>query len=704
MTRFFAFCLVLASLFWQGGLSAGPLPLSSLGAVYRPDVPFPQFYPYWHDSALVETALGNGSTGARVLGGSLHVYVKNAGATPLTLEEVRLDGIRLNEAIVFSEEKRKRGIHPASLFLSKLPASQRQHLVTLGEPVWWRVDPQTVSPGGAAEVTIRLRRAPQFKSTRLRLEGKGAAWEVEVPLTPALPQIASLSFSPTLKEVTLYFRHPKQAGARPIALRMDGQDVTSMASLAVDPKVGLAVAVLRLREPLAPGSYHCFQGHYADGSLAIAGLRAYSGEFAYGVWGSRRGKEGDEALARAYLQDIYDHNINVQMEMVGSAAVAEFLKTDAGQAFCRQLGIRRMVSEPGKGRTQNPFAFFLVDEPDCGDYRVSSLPPAYRLGSLAQALVERSADFRQRDPLTPQLLNVDMTYKPDNWYIYGQLPDIFAADPYYQERLRECYWDHPERLPLYVKPTFVYAVGTVAHSACAPRPLHLILNSVCRIDPATGRRFRFGTPEEKRVEVYYALAAGARGLSFWWYTPQPNAPCHGCGAEEPEARALWREIGLLGAEVRTLGSVLTRSCPAPVPVQATRRLWVRSLVAGLDTLVLLVVNDDHANDRLGTVVRPVENATLTVDLPTWLAPRDVFEVTDAGLKDASWKREGGKVALNLGTVQLTRLLVLTADTRLRPDLENLYRTQFAERAARLRSSEEKENGRTSFFRLEERPS
>jgi len=59
--------------------------------------------------------------------------------------------------------------------------------------------------------------------------------------------------------------------------------------------------------------------------------------------------------------------------------------------------------------------------------------------------------------------------------------------------------------------------------------------------------------------------------------------------------------------------------------------WVRSLVAGLDTVVILCVNDDCANDRLGTTIRPVENAKLDVILGTVNVSRLLVVTSDAGL-------------------------------------------------------------------------
>jgi len=653
-----------------------------LGMFYRADRPFPQFLPFWREAWSLKDATGETLQYAYAgmpVGGSVHVFLRNTGLEPLEVEEVRLEGLSLKRAIAFSEQKRKRLLRPASIYFADLTTAERERLLSAGEPVWWRVEPQPVSPGGTAQVLVRLRRTPQSKTLRLGLQWNGGTLEVLVPVRPDHPRMAGIFFSSALNRVYLYLHHPGDGGRKPRRILLDGRDVTRDSTIGYDETLDIVPVVLRRRKPLSPGSFHVFQAEYEDGLTASAGIRAWSGDFAYGMWGSKPGKEGDDELARWYVWDLYEHNINVQMEMVGSAAVRGFLKSEAGRQLCAELGIRRMVNEPGKGNLKEPWAYFLVDEPDCGDYRVQELKPHLRVGSLAQALVQRSRELRARDPLTPHLLNVDLTFKPDNWYIYGQLPDILAADPYYQERIRAAYYDHPDRLPLYTKALYVYAVGRVCQSACAPKPLHLILNSVHHIEKE--QPFRFATPEEKRVEVYYALAVGAKGLSYWWYTPVP--PYLGVGADDPQARALWRAIGLLGAEVRTAGPVLVRSCPAPLPVTASRRLWVRTLLAGLDTVVVICVNDDYASDRLGTVVRPLERAEVNLRLPAWLEPKEAFEITFEGPRDIAWERRGADVALHLGRVDLTRLILISADPQLRDHLQALYQEQFAAKVARL---------------------
>lgn len=659
---------------------AGEIEL--LGTCYRADEPFPEYLPFWTESWSLKTAAGDTqqyATRSMPTGGSAHVFFRNATETALEINEVLLEGVSLTRAIAFSEQRRKRELYPASIHFADLSESERDRLISAGEPVWWRVEPQPVPPGGTAEVFVRLRRTPHRKALGLTLKLANGTAEAVVPVQRAPSRLAGISFSPQLDRVYAYVRAFTDDRQRPSRVTLDGEGVTSLAEIGFDPASSVCPIVIQSVRPLANGSFHCLRVDDDGGGSTMAGVRAWNGDLMYGIWGYGTTRKGDATYADAAARHVRDwavHNVNVHMGMPAHR-LRDFLRSDPGRQLCESLGLRVMAR--WAGNLPNPLAYFLLDEPDCGDYRVKGLKPHQRVGSLAQSLVKRSYELRSKDATRPQLLNVNMTFKPDNWYTYGQLPDIFAADPYYQERLCDAYWKHPDRLPLYTKATYVHAVGSVCHSACAPRPLHLLLNSVRHTEK--DRQFRFGTPEEKRVEAYYALAAGAKGISYWWYTPIGR--CYGCGAQDPQAAALWREIGLVGAEVRTGGPLIVRSCPAQLPMTASRRLWVRCLLAGLDTVLAICVNNDHASDRVGTVVQPLARAQATIQLPSWLKPKDAFEITCRGVGDVAHEYANAGVTLQLGQVVLTRLVVITSDTELRTRLNALYDARFAQSARRL---------------------
>jgi len=665
-----------------------------LGAYYRADQPFGHFSRFWHEGWNLPEDQDEDSKNAtrqESLGGSIHIFIKNNDSQTLDINDVLLQGISLKESIVFSDQRKKR--KPASIYFGNLTKNRINQLISAGEPVWWRIDPQKIEPGGCGEVLIRLRQKPESSVNQIGLVYQNDTMDISVPIQDSYPRVTGVSFSNNLDMVYLYFRHPDGGGYGPSQIFMNGQDVTSQATIRHDSRIDTAVAFVQLQKKLKAGSFHCFQGKYDDGVIASAGIRAWSDDFAYGMWGGKPGNAKDVTAARSYVTEITDHNINVQMPQVGSSAVQAYYKSESGKRFCKSRSLKKVIDQPGKWGESDPFLFFIHDEPDCGDYLIKGLEWNKKVGALAQWAVQRSHELRDADPTKLQMLNLNMTFKPHNWYTYGQLPDVLSADPYYQARIRTAYKSHPERLQNYIKATYIYAISKVCQSACEPKPLHIILYSVSHIDHNNNQRFRFPTPEEKRIEVYYALAAGAKGISYWWYTPSKGSKgttAYGVGAASADsdtgAGSLMREIGLMGAEVRTAGPLIVRSCPVKLPIQVKGVMSVNALLSGLDTMVFLAVNEQYANDRSGTVYKPIDKgAKITADLPTWLKPKEVFEITSKGIQDIQWKCSGTELQINLDQMDLTRMVVATGDSRLRHQLAAHYKKTFASKVRKLES-------------------
>ncbi len=647
-----------------------------LGVQYRADTAFPEHECFWHESQFPGPC-----SPSSPLGASLHVFIRNDGPAPVTVRDMTLAGLSLKDSLVIQEQVAKR--HPASIYFASLTPAQLQTLLEAGEPVWWKTDPPTLEPGSTAQVMVRLRQIPLTPTVDVSIVHSEGTLPTTVPIDANQPRVAGAGFSSDLATVYLYWRS-NPAGLAPVTILLDGIDVTAATMTGNDPSVGVSVSVLHLTQPLDLNSFHVFQGVYADGRMASAGVRAHDNEFVYGMWGAAPGDEGDVQTARDYITEVTDHNINTQVVTLGSAAVQSYLKTTEGQLFAAQRGLGFVIDEVQKWAVLDPRMMFIRDEPDAADSRVTGLPENKKVGSLALSCVQEGDAFRVAEPAVPTALNLDMTYKPYNWYNYGQVPDVLMSDPYYQARLREALWNNPQRIPLYSKATYIYAVAQLAQSSSEPNPLHIVLYSVQYVDP-TGRRFPFPTAESKRIEVYYALAGGAKGISYWWYIP--GKPANGVGAGpirgDSGALNLWREIGLLGAEVRTASPVLSRSCPAALDVQASPGLWARALVAGLDTIVLLAVHDEYANDEAGCHYIPFMDASLSVDLPAWMPSATVFEVSALGTSDVSTQVAGSRLQVNLGWTDLTRMIIVTSDPTLRAQLQQRFDDQFQEKVCRI---------------------
>ena len=651
------------------------------GTYYFPDKPFPEYMPLWQEGWSFKGEDGLKLVYAKPdmpLGGYAFIYFKNTGGNPMTVNDLSIEGIKMSEALTkdwnpTNLDQR----YSASILISKLPKAQIDKLMDAGWPTWWMMEPLTIQPGAQGEIVIRLKRSPKPEQLKIGIITDRGTLDASVVPSKAQPQFGTISFDTDLKMVYLYPRH-LTAGAKPAKVIIDGKDVTASSTITADKSLALSAIVVKLDQPIKMMTYHTFRVEYPDGSAAQAGIRAWGHDMIYGMWSSPSGGGDPEEELKSFIDDYALHNVNCVMPyVVGSAR--SYFDTDAGWDYCESKGVGRMTMWPNKIRVET--LLFAQDEPDACDANFQSVEPAKRLGAGGQWLVEWAWALRDRAPKTPVLLNIDNTYKPENWYMYHQLPDVPCVDPYYTEQQDFQDFADPYHFQAHTRPTYVQAVAAISQSSCQPKPLHVILLS-CRHQSPTFKG-RFATPEEKRMEVYYSIGGGAKGLSYWMFASGGDSSCLGEGSKE--SKALWNEVGLMGAEVRTAGPVITSSCPVDLPTKTSKFLWVRSLLAGNDTLAVVTVNDNVACDRLGTVVRPCQNAQVSVTLPSWLDPKDAFEVTPDGVKDVSWKIDGGSVNLSLGTVQVSSFVIVTANPGLRAQLQNRYQKMFAANVAKIKA-------------------
>jgi hypothetical protein len=604
--------------------------------------------------------------------GALMVLVKNTGASSVTVDDFTINGQGLKNGIKCDLNKLyKCDINACSCFT-------KQTLIDAGAPVWWRVDPNPIPAGGTAEVYVRMRNriATTLSCNIVPTSGSSVPTSITVSGN-AIPRVASYAMSSDMTNVFLYLRHPT-AGTQPTQILVDNVDKTSSSTICADADLDLAVVKIATGSALARGSFHTFQAVYSGGAKASTGLRVFYDNFKCATWGCP--PLANDTERHNELVDRGNHGVN--MFTVGTGDLSDYLKTTAGKALMDQYGMKYTTYSVDDPRT---YAYFLCDEPDIGDYNVgTNIAPTVndRIGCLAQGLWAKAQQKKINYASVPCMLNVDETFKPYNYYHYGHLPEILSTDPYYTQVLCDVFWKRPWQIPVFTKAIYKYAHVATANAACEPRPLHVIMNS-CRYQDGT-KVFRFGTPEEKRLEAYYSLAGGAKQFGYWWLSPIGVNTSGFCGLgkrTEPGSSALWREIGLINNEALLASQVLVNSAPTVMPITTNPgSLWVRALVSGTDTLVLIGVNDDHANDQSGTLIRPIPNVEVSFDLPSWLtSPTHVFEVSYRGITNVSNSINSGTMTISTGRVDVSKMIIITKNSSLKSSLETLYTNTYLPR-------------------------
>jgi len=683
-----AFLLVLFSL-QTSAPNNGEQGLQLVHCVFTRDAEFPELMTYIKDGWDLKHGMAPPKPYRDIfpLGATIRAYVKNRSSDAAGLDDITLNGINLADHIRPLHREHS-GLRAASFLLNDPETTSEQtkkRLEEMGSPIWHRVRPNPVPPGKFAEIVIRLRRIPDVKILNLSFGHSGVpAFQVQTGSDPELV-ITGINFSRKIDRVYLYVSQPDGLDFEMKSIELDGETATPEGGL--KSTHGFLPLEIPLEQSWEYGSFHFISVETAQGLRDAALVRARDDFFALGMWGYRNHGNTDAERARDTCRAFRDHLFNTHMGMAGGQT--GYLQKEEGLALLEEMGLRLMDRDAEKANVKHPriYARFLLDEPDAHEHAVEKLPGHLRLGSYAQAIVGRQEKWTGIDPRNLSLLNVNLTYKPENWMVYGQLPDILAVDPYYQMRLKDVYWKHPGWLAKYCHPFYVFAISETAGWACRPRPLHVILNAVSF--RKKNRVFRYATPGEKRIEFYYALAAGAKGISYWWFTPYGN--CRGCGSSDPEAKALMREMAVLNAEARSLEPLFAHSSPAarpgsrfdPFTTCLPYWLMARTLFAGPGAAAIILVNRDHASDRAGTYYQEIPRAKIDFLVPRGMKDPKVFRFASGKMAPVDNRREGDILKMEIQKIALTEILIVTDD----PSIPERVRSRWEKVSPMLKDKE-----------------
>jgi hypothetical protein len=657
--------LLAALVMALAGAPAVDAAVNIIGTQYQPDQVFSQWDCFWHDGNYPTSCQTNN------YGATVHVYVKNTGASSVAINDATLAGYSLKTVIKQSTDG---GINPdlqnsIYFYWDNPPAD----IINAGEPVWYRFDPPTIVAGGVAQVAVRLRYIPATPTVSIGVAlSDGSTLTTNITVNANAAQVASLGYSEDLRKIYIHWRRPVSSGsgAAPASVWLNGTNVTSLTTTVGDTNLNFAASVISLPNPLPFFSYHVYQGVYADGKTATASQRAWTNKFIYGAYG------GFEIDCNDWIPEASAHGLNN----------AQIAAPCAGTTVARTYGYGYTCQDVGKLNATDPDMWFLNDEPDgeednqCNTHCNTGLNipcgGGHNVGTLViKEAINHGAEFRSHRPNVPLMVNLDNGLKPQSYFTWGPALDILQFDNYYQRRLSDAYWRFTRLIPLYRKATYIYAHARVGCAGAEPNPSNQILYLCkwkCTYEDCGANLnniWPFPTPECRRIEVYYSLAGGSKGLSHWWFTG--GSPSFGL-KKDAEGAPLWKEMGLLGNEIKTARPLIVTSHPVDLPLTTSSNVWARALASGTDSLILYVVNDDYYNDFTGCHYNQISNATVTATLPSWMQSPTAFEVTPAGLRDVNTQLNGNQLQVNLGTLKLTRMIILTTNPQLRTTLQQRY--------------------------------
>ncbi len=624
--------------------------LTVIGTMYREDQMFPELDCYWNGGNYPNACPTNHP------GVTLHVYVKNTGASSATITDAILGGYSMATVIKRSTDSsiNEKGLNSIYFNWDNPPA---EIVSNLGEPVWWKADPRTVAAGAVAQVAVRLRYVPTTNTLHMTVGNSAGNISTNITKDGSAPRIQSIGYSEDRKQVYLHWR--RSGGAAPASVYLNGTNVTSLTTTVGDATINYAASVINLTTPLPHFSYNVFQGIYSDGKVAAASQRAWTNKFIYATYCKFSNRTCDQ-----WIDEAMAHGFNnIQMNLCGMCL---------GTAYTSQ-GYGYTIDDPGKLNTADPDMWFVYDEPDipewnqsvnhCGTgLRIPCIQDKYP-GTLVQKWgIERGAELRNSRANVPITVNLDSGGQPYTYYHWGPAVDVLQSDSYYEPRLSNAYFEQQNRIGLYGKAKLSYAIGRVLCAGAEPNPSSHLLYSTEQAD------WPMPTPKSKRFEVYYTLAGGSKSIGYWWLE-------NGGGLDSTDA-ALWKELGLCGNEIKTARDLIVRSTPVNMTIAPNNNwIWARGMASGIDSMIVYVVNDNYFNDITGCHVTNVPNANITNTLPSWMVAgtTTAFEIGTGGKPaDTSFALNGNKLTVFLGTLSYTRMIIITTNASLRGTLENRF--------------------------------
>ena len=575
-------------------------------------------------------------------GGYIQVYLNNEKGGPLHFRSIRLLDNKGGQLDLPADFVSKGPYSSPRLGLPE-DSPKLATIVAVGDPVWFDVEPSPVPAGGRAKLTIRCRTQPKEPPTIVINDSEKLTLSLK-HRGPASVRISSVSFSYDLKRVYVYVERSSGKVGPVETILWDGADRSGkmLPQQRTWERGDVAGFILSLAEPLKRGDYHQVTAITADGRMDTVQVKVRDAFFPICMFGPPVNEE-------VFLRDMARHHFN---------SIAWY---DVPPEKAIQFGLRTFSEHYSTSNHSAVYGAFLPDEPDCKDWSCKGLKTWLRLGTYGMLCVEKWREVRAANPAALAMLNLNSTFKPVNWMCYAQLGDIAAHDPYYTFHIE-----------IMKDPMIVYASMKVLTDNCRPKP-SLPLLFACSWGPGDGLNpknmfytewSRFTTPEEIELQNAYALAAGVKGISYWWYRNAPTV-----GNNPPMLRAM----GRVNVRVRQIMDHAAHGIPtdwakAEMPGKPKRhpiasgpvRVWCRTIWSPPDAVVVFVCHNEYTSDKKGFSSEPIENVPVTVHVPQlWEGPVGLYEVTDSGTGEpAILSIKDGQVSFTVPSLKVSNWYVI----------------------------------------------
>jgi len=464
-------------------------------------------------------------------GSSLHIFVHNNTESPISAQDIFLNG-------------KKVAIRDAD-----------------SPVVWWRLLPETVLQNGYGELTIYLQK--ELKDT-LSVEAEFNAGKIkaDIPPTEKPFQISQAVFADNSLYIYL-------SGISDVDnVFFDGKKISRHCEYYPIISDNKLLFIYKFENPPIKGSHHLL-GVEKGKEKVESIIRVFEFPFVIGSYGNT----GSGSI-KAYAE----HNLNTYLSF-HSMRIEELDRL-------KEAGLRSISSNKDKDAIlaikDHPalLAYYLLDEPDVRDYFCKDVTWKRHIGWYAQEMVDWYNLRWRNAPQIPSLLMVNATDTPANWYIYSQISDIPTTDPY----VKLFGWKLEE----------ILTVGRILRNAGAPRIFMMAIQAhyVKEKKEEKEKILDYPTPIEERKMVYYAIGSGSKGLAYFIYDGGNGSACWKDNPElAEEIKRIGKTIGAI-ADLLTISypvelvSCRERSRPFPTVCK------VQTLLCGEKAIIILVEGDE----------------------------------------------------------------------------------------------------------------
>lgn len=382
---------------------------------------------------------------------------------------------------------------------------------------------------------------------------------------------------------------------------------------------GLAIVRLKLDEPLKSGALVVVKVEINAGGktrLVYGHRRAHADRFPIGTWGAEP----------EHFELVRQHHIDTIVK--GGTAEDEFYSFSA-----RKYGFATMVHT---GVYPNAKTLFdLGQHPVVHCWMVHDEPDWSMTPQMIFTSVEATHQINSQKPTMITLC------RNGKFFEYAFLPDIAAQDHYSVSAPSSSIWKH--RYGTRLEETAIYTADL--KRAAEPKPIWVWSQGIHDWDERPKRPLP--TVDELGAQFLFNLGRGAKGIL--WFTFHIAA-----GETYPDLRQAiqkWNRVLLMTRDDLLSAESINAS------VRADGKLDV-AVLASWDKLFVFIVNTDYDVDDEAYQWRSIENAKITLTVPSWIDPKSAIQMDGEEPKKITFIKQGREITLQMGNLDMGKFLVI----------------------------------------------